>query len=69
MKQFYDYELKQKNVVENPIEFIDKPSVKRNLPTILNEKDIDSLLNHIRKNPSKNDSIAKQKKKKNKMSY
>ncbi len=62
LKQFYDYELKQTNVVENPIEFIDKPSVKRNLPTVLNENDIDSLLYHIRKNPSKSDSAAKQKK-------
>jgi len=62
LKQFYDYELKQKNVDENPIEFIDKPNVKRNLPTILNENDIDSLLHHIRKNPLKSDSIAKQKK-------
>ena len=62
LKQFYNYELKQKNVDENPIEFIDKPNVKRNLPTILNENDIDSLLHHIRKNPLKSDSIAKQKK-------
>ena len=63
LKQFYDYELKQKNVVENPIEFVDKPSVKRNLPTVLNENDIDSLLLYIRKNPIKNDSVAKQRKK------
>ena len=33
------------------------------MPTILSEKDIDTLLNFIRKNPLKNDSKAKQKKK------
>ena len=53
------------------LEFVCSSShVQGNLPTILNENDIDSLLHHIRKNPLKSDSIAKQKKnKKNKMSY
>tara|TARA_A100001388_G_scaffold107770_1_gene79070 strand:+ start:2123 stop:3154 length:1032 start_codon:yes stop_codon:yes gene_type:complete len=63
LKQFFDYELKQKNISASPIEFIDKPNVKRSLPTILSEKDIDTLLHFIRKGPLKNDSKAKQKKK------
>ena len=64
LKQFYAFEVKQKNISENPIEFIDKPSVRRSLPKILTATDIESLLNYIRKNPSKNDSKAKLKKKK-----
>ena len=63
LKQFFDYELKQKNISASPLEFIDKPNVKRSLPTILSEKDIDTLLHFIRKSPLKNDSKVKQKKK------
>ena len=63
LKQFFDYELKQKNINVSPIEFIDKPNVKRSLPTILSEKDIDALLHFVRKIPLKNDSKAQQKKK------
>ncbi len=63
LMQYYNFELKLGNIVNNPLEFVEKPNINRNLPNILTEEDIDKLLSYIRKGASKSDSLAKKRKK------
>ena len=63
LMQYYNYELKLGNTEKNPLEFIEKPNIKRNLPNILTEENIDTLLSYIRRGPLKSDSFAKKRKK------
>ena len=61
-KQFFEFEVRQEYLKENPMEFIDKPIIKRSLPSVLTESEIETLLRHIRRILTKNESRSKKNK-------
>ncbi len=62
LKQFYDFEVRQNIINENPIEFLDKPQIKRKLPSVLTEKEMVVLLKHVRGGAKKGESLSKKNK-------
>ena len=62
LKQFYDFEVRQNIMQENPIEFLDKPQIKRKLPSVLTETEIEALLKYVRRSPKKDESLSKKSK-------
>ena len=61
-KQFFEFEVRQEYLKENPMEFIEKPIIKRSLPSVLTKSEIETLLKHIRRIPTKNESESKKNK-------
>ena len=61
-KQFYEFEVRQEYLKENPMEFIVKPIIKRRLPSVLTELEIETLLKYVRRIPPKNESQSKKNK-------
>jgi integrase/recombinase XerD len=47
IKQFYEFELLEGNLIEDPSELITTPKIGRKLPTFLTIEEIDALLNAI----------------------
>ncbi len=59
LKQFYDFEVRQNIIEENPIEFLDKPQINRRLPSVLTKTEIKKLLKYINESPKKDESLFK----------
>ncbi|MEC7831113.1 MAG: tyrosine-type recombinase/integrase [Pseudomonadota bacterium] len=61
-KQFFEFEVRQKYIKENPMEFIEKPRIMKRLPPVLTKSEMKKLLQYIRRSPPKNESESQKNK-------